>query len=153
MSYGRSRTVGPVEAAIHGAVAYLALSIGLVITAVLGVYLVGGDSTVAFTETDDELFFAVLSGFELILTFSIVLAFAFAVLYAAMDQSSPAFIPAAIATAVGTLLAGLLLLVLVIVLEPDGFDIGFVDELLTIVVVTIGSVLTAVLSGLGFELV
>ncbi len=152
MSYGRSRTVGPVEAAIHGAVAYLALSIGLVVTAVLGLYLVGGDSAVMFSETDDELFAAVLSSFELVLTLSIVLAFAFAVVYTAMDQSSPAFVPAAIATAVGTILAGLVLLVLVIVLEPDGFDIDFVDELLTIIVVTIGSVLTAVLSGLGFEL-
>lgn len=153
MSYGRTqRSAGPVEGTIHGAVIYVGLSIGLFLTRTLALFMAGEDSII-IQDTDEKLFAAAQSGFEGLVVIAPLLAVGLAIYYAAADQSGPAFFPAAVGAAVGTLLAGLLMLILMIVFEPDAFDIGFGDELPVLLSLTIGSAVTAVLSGLSFELV
>lgn len=152
MSYRRTqRTAGPIEGAVQGAVVYLGLSLGIVLTIALSLFLV--DDSLVVSSSDNVLFFAVRFGFDQLPIVAPLLAFGLAVFYVASDRGDPASVTAAAGAAAGTIVSGLLLLVLVLVLAPSGIDVSIGDEFLVLLSSAIGSVVTAGITGIGFDLV
>lgn len=152
MSYGRTQpAAGPVEGAVHGAVVYLGLSIGLFLTTTLSLFL--GEDSLAVSGSSNKLFFAAQFGFEQLLVLAPLVAVGLAVYYVASDRGEPAFVVTAVAGAVGTLLAGLIMLILMIVLAPDLVDVSLGDELPVLLAYTLGSAVTGGVSAIGLDLV
>lgn len=154
MSYGRTQpSAGPVEGAIHGAVVYLGVTIGLLLSSILA-QTVGSDSSILISGlgTDNAIFVAAQGGYTQLVWFGPLLAAGLAVYYVASDRGEPAFVAAAVGSAAGTLLSALVLIVLMVVLEPSSVSISIGDELIIAVVISIGAAVTGVVSALGLEL-
>ncbi|MFC6721764.1 hypothetical protein [Halobacteriaceae bacterium SHR40] len=152
MSYGRTQpSAGPVEGAIHGAVVYLGLSLGLFLTTTLSLVL--GEDSLAVSGSSNKLFFAAQFGFEQLLVLAPLLAVGLAVYYVASDRGEPAFVTTAVAGAVGTLLAGLVMLILMIALAPDLVDVSLGDELPVLLAYVLGSAIAGGVSAIGLDIV
>lgn len=153
MSYGRTQpSAGVIEGAIHGAVSYLGLSIGSFLTVVLS-RIAAGDDSFLVSGTGDNLYVAASTGLNQLLVLAPLIAVGLVIFYAASDRSDTPLLPAAVGAAVGTALSGLVLIVLIIVLAPAPIDVDLVSELIVLGTVTVGSVVAAIISGIGFDLV
>lgn len=153
MSYGRTQpSAGPVEGAIHGAVVYLGVTIGSFLTVLLS-RTVGSTDSVLVTGTEDNVFAAASTGFNQLLILAPLIAIGLTIFYVASDRGEPALVPAAVGAAVGTILSGLLMILVIFVVAPDIVDVDIVSELIALGTITVGSVVAAFLSALGFDLV
>jgi hypothetical protein len=154
MSYGRTQpSAGPVEGAIHGAVVYLAVTIATYLTIVLTQTLASKDTLLLIDVTGSNFFTAATIGLNQLLVLAPLIAVGLSVFYVATDRGEPAFLPAAVGAAVGTLLSGLLLLLLIFVLGPEYVEFNITTELIALGAITAGSVVAAILSGIGLNLV
>jgi hypothetical protein len=154
MSYGRTQpSAGPVEGAIHGAAVYLAVTVATYLTIVLTQTLASKDTLLFIDIGGGNFFTAATIGYNQLLILAPLVAVGLTVYYVATDRGEPAFVPAAVGAGVGTLLSGLLLLLLITVLGPDYLEFDVVTELIALGAITVGSVVAAILSGIGLDLV
>lgn len=137
------------EYARFGIAAYLVLGLGIFITSVLNYFLFDEDSVMYSSLADEaSLFVAAQEAFELLPLLGPILAVALGYYYwRSSEVSTELYQPVAIASLLGVLVLGLVLILLLVIFEPDGFDVGFGDELPSLIGIALGTAIVGAATG------